>query len=182
MSRKFAKLIRFFWDYGYYRRMSLFIKDMAPSQHDPSWLKGEVLKEVRATLIKSTDVIAAVDKHGMTMKQQTLAMAENHETVFEQYRRPTRHDEFLDTMNRIVPWAELCAVIEPHDPKRGNGRPPIGLEHMLRIHFIQHWFNLAKNVGRAFTALALANIYLSRNRLLARCAHSGQMAGQIPDE
>ncbi|CAH2921076.1 MAG: Mobile element protein, partial [uncultured Paraburkholderia sp.] len=36
----------------------------------------------------------------------------------------------LDTMNAIVPWGELCAVIEPHYPKRGNGRPPIGLERM----------------------------------------------------
>lgn len=77
------------------------------------------------------------------MKQQTLAMAAEHETGFEQHRRPTRRDEFLDKMNRIVPWAGLCAVIEPHYPKRGNGRPPIGLERMLRIHFIQHWFNLA---------------------------------------
>lgn len=77
------------------------------------------------------------------MKQQTLAMAAKYETGFEQHRRPTRRDEFLDTMNRIVPWADLCAVIDPHYPKRGNGRPPIGLERMLRIHFIQHWFNLA---------------------------------------
>ena len=46
-------------------------------------------------------------------------------------------------MNSIMPWAELCAVVEPYYPKRGNGRPPIGLERMLRIHFIQHWFNLA---------------------------------------
>jgi IS5 family transposase len=37
----------------------------------------------------------------------------------------------------------LCAVIEPHYPKAGNGRPPIGLERMLRMHFVQHWFNLA---------------------------------------
>lgn len=77
------------------------------------------------------------------MRQQTLAMAAKHETGFEQHRRPTRRDEFLDTMNSIVPWAELCAVIEPYYPKRGNGRPPIGLERMLRIHCIQHWFNLA---------------------------------------
>ena len=74
------------------------------------------------------------------MKQQTVAMAAKYETGFEQHRRPTRRDEFLDTMNRIVPWADLCAVIDPHYPKRGNGRPPIGLERMLRIHFIQHWF------------------------------------------
>ena len=76
------------------------------------------------------------------MKQQTLAMAAD-QTGYEQYRKPTRRDEFLATMEAIVPWAALCEVIEPHYPKAGNGRPPIGLERMLRIHFIQHWFNLA---------------------------------------
>jgi IS5 family transposase len=75
------------------------------------------------------------------MKQQTLAMAADQ--GFEQHRKPTRRDEFLATMHRIVPWEALCAVVAPHYPKRGNGRPPIGLERMLRIHFIQHWFNLA---------------------------------------
>jgi transposase, IS5 family len=77
------------------------------------------------------------------MKQQTLAMAADQGAGFETYRKRTRRDEFLDTMNVIVPWAQLCAVIGPHYPKRGNGRPPIGLERMLRIHFVQHWFNLA---------------------------------------
>ena len=62
---------------------------------------------------------------------------------FENYRKPTRRDEFLKTMEAIVPWVALCEVIEPFYPKAGNGRPPIGLERMLRIHFIQHWFNLA---------------------------------------
>ena len=75
------------------------------------------------------------------MKQQTLAMAADQ--TFEHYRKPTRRDEFLKTMEAIVPWSALCEVIEPHYPKAGNGRPPIGLERMLRIHFIQHWFNLA---------------------------------------
>ena len=75
------------------------------------------------------------------MKQQTLAMAA--EQSFESYRKPTRRDEFLKTMDAIVPWGALCEVIDPHYPKAGNGRPPIGLERMLRIHFIQHWFNLA---------------------------------------
>ncbi len=46
-------------------------------------------------------------------------------------------------MNQIVPWAELCEVIEPHYPKTGNGRPTVGLSRMLRIYFVQHWFNLA---------------------------------------
>lgn len=70
-------------------------------------------------------------------------MAADQGAGFEQHRKPTRRDAFLDTMHQIVPWSALCAIIEPHYPKRGNGRPPIGLERMLRIHFLQHWFNLA---------------------------------------
>jgi IS5 family transposase len=77
------------------------------------------------------------------MKQQTLAMAEDQNERYEQYRKPTRRDVFLATMEEIVPWAELCAVIEPHYPKPGNGRPPVGLERMLRMYFVQQWFNLA---------------------------------------
>ena len=52
-------------------------------------------------------------------------------------------DVFLQTMDAIVPWAQLCEVVEPHYPKGESGRPPIGLERMLRMHFVQHWFNLA---------------------------------------
>ena len=77
------------------------------------------------------------------MKQQTLAMAADAQSCFEQHRKPTRRDEFLKTMDALVPWAALCEEIAPHYPKAGNGRPPIGLQRMLRIHFIQHWFNLA---------------------------------------
>jgi len=77
------------------------------------------------------------------MKQQTLAVAADHNAQYEQYRRPSRRDVFLRTMNDLVPWGELCAVIEPYYPKAGNGRRPIGLERMLRMYFIQHWFNLA---------------------------------------
>src|SRR4051812_2099587 len=77
------------------------------------------------------------------MKQQTLAIAADQNAQYEQYRRPTKRDVFLATMEEIVPWSELCAVIEPHYPKPGNGRPPVGLERMLRMYFVQHWFNLA---------------------------------------
>ena len=62
---------------------------------------------------------------------------------FERHRKPTRRDAFLETMNRVIPWDALCAVVEPHYPKKGNGRPPIGLERMLRIYFLQQWFNLS---------------------------------------
>ena len=77
------------------------------------------------------------------MKQQTLAMAADQGGGFERYRRATKRDVFLATMNEIVPWSELCKLIEPHYPKPGNGRPPVGLQRMLRMYFVQHWFNLA---------------------------------------
>jgi IS5 family transposase len=64
-------------------------------------------------------------------------------TGFERYAKPTRRAAFLAEMDRVVPWRELVALIEPYYPKPGNGRPPIPLERMLRIHFLQHWFNLS---------------------------------------
>ncbi len=65
------------------------------------------------------------------MKQQTLAVAADQNATYERYRKPTRRNAFLATMERIVPWAALIEVIEPHYPKVGNGRPPVGLERML---------------------------------------------------
>jgi len=55
----------------------------------------------------------------MPMKQQTLAIATDQ--TFENYRKPTRRDEFLKTINSIVPWSALCAVIAPKYPKVGSG-------------------------------------------------------------
>jgi IS5 family transposase len=46
-------------------------------------------------------------------------------------------------MDAIIPWEQLFMLIEPHYPKAGNGRPPLGLEKMLRIYFLQIWFNLS---------------------------------------
>ena len=77
------------------------------------------------------------------MKQQTLAVAMDDNTQYEKFRKPTRRDTFLARMEALVPWSALCSVIEPHYPKAGNGRPPVGLERMLRMYFVQHWFNLA---------------------------------------
>ena len=50
---------------------------------------------------------------------------------------------FLDEMERVVPWSELQALVEPCYAKAGNGRQPVGLSIMLRIHFAQQWFNLS---------------------------------------
>jgi len=55
----------------------------------------------------------------------------------------TRKREFLDEMQRVVPWAKLIALIEPHYPKGRTGRPPMGIATMLRIHFLQQWFGLS---------------------------------------
>lgn len=63
---------------------------------------------------------------------------------FEAYRKATRRELFLAEMERVVPWAQLVSLIEPVYPKpQGAGRRPIGLERMLRIYFLQHWFNLS---------------------------------------
>jgi transposase, IS5 family len=64
---------------------------------------------------------------------------------FEAFRKPTRRERFLGEMERVVPWAELCTLVEPVYPKgtTGAGRPPIPLERMVRIYFLQHWFNLS---------------------------------------
>jgi IS5 family transposase len=73
------------------------------------------------------------------MRQRTLS-----EEGFEKFRKPTRREKFLTEMEEVIPWAGLCGVIEPFYPKgEGAGRPPIGIERMLRIHFLQHWFNLS---------------------------------------
>jgi len=73
------------------------------------------------------------------MRQQSLASA-----GFEKYRKQTRKEQFLAEMDQIIPWRDLCKVIKPFYPKpKGAGRPPVGLERMLRIHFLQHWFNLS---------------------------------------
>ena len=55
----------------------------------------------------------------------------------------TRRERFLAEMDAVIPWPRLLALIAPHYPKAGNGRQPLGLEKMLRIYFLQQWFNLS---------------------------------------
>lgn len=61
---------------------------------------------------------------------------------FARPHRLTRRERFLQEMETVVPWRELVGVIAPHYPVAGNGRPPIDLERMLRIYFLQQWFDL----------------------------------------
>src|SRR4029453_133041 len=72
------------------------------------------------------------------MKQMTLGSM-----GLEKPGKATRRAQFLAEMDRVVPWQQLCALIEPGYSKGAIGRPPVGLERMLRIYFLQQWFNLS---------------------------------------
>ncbi|MCE2660898.1 MAG: transposase, partial [Rubrivivax sp.] len=69
------------------------------------------------------------------MKQANLGL--------ELTTKKTRKREFLEEMDRVVPWGELVALIEPHSPRAKTGRPPFPIQTMLRIHFMQQWFGLS---------------------------------------
>ena len=76
------------------------------------------------------------------MKQKSLTDS------FEKYRKKTRKEQFLEDMEVIILWKELCGEIEPFYPNpQGAGRRLIGIERMLRIHFLQHLFNLSDPVA-----------------------------------
>src|SRR5471030_2828031 len=71
-------------------------------------------------------------------KQETFASI-----AWQAKGKVTRRERFLGEMDAVIPWAQLLALIEPHYPKAGQGRQPLGLEKMLRIYFLQQWFNLS---------------------------------------
>jgi len=62
---------------------------------------------------------------------------------FAAKKKTTRREKFLSRMEEVIPWKQLLAVIEPHYPKGERGRPPVGLERMLRVYFLQQWYGLA---------------------------------------
>ncbi len=69
------------------------------------------------------------------MKQQSLGLGQSG--------KRTRRREFLGEMERVVPWSELVALVSPYLPEGRRGRPPFPAEAMLRVHFMQQWFNLS---------------------------------------
>jgi transposase, IS5 family len=77
--------------------------------------------------------------HSKPSTQISFAQAE-----YDKKKKLTRREVFLGKMEQVVPWSRLMEVIEPYYPKSGKrGRPPIGLERMLRMYFIQQWYGLA---------------------------------------
>ena len=72
------------------------------------------------------------------MKQTTFASV-----AWEKKGKITRRERFLAEMDPVIPWSRLLGLIEPHYPKAGNGTQPKPMEQMLRIYFMQNWFNLS---------------------------------------
>src|SRR5665213_2982657 len=76
----------------------------------------------------------------MTLMEKQTSFAQSE---YAGKKKVTRRERFLGEMERVVPWSRLVAVIEPHYSKGKRGRPPIGVERMLRIYFLQQWYGLA---------------------------------------
>lgn len=72
------------------------------------------------------------------MTQSTLAVR-----GFDAHSKTTRKAAFQARMDKLMPWAALVDLIEPHYPKACNGRPPCSLQTMLRMYCVANWFNLA---------------------------------------
>ncbi len=93
----------------------------------------------------------------------------------------TRKREFLDEMNRVVPWTALVALVTPHAPAGRRGRPPFPVETMLRIHFMQQWFGLSDPameealfdvpLYREFAGLDNGNVRLPGESTILRFRH-----------
>jgi IS5 family transposase len=62
---------------------------------------------------------------------------------YSRRKRTTKREEFLKIMDNIIPWDEWVAYIVPYYPEGKRGRPPKGIEKMLRMYFLQCWFNLS---------------------------------------
>jgi IS5 family transposase len=82
--------------------------------------------------------------------------------AWSQKGKVTRRERFLGEMDAVIPWTRLIRLIEPHYPKAGAGRQPLGLEKMLRIYFLQQWFNLSD--PQAEDAIYDSELELTRSR------------------
>jgi IS5 family transposase len=87
--------------------------------------------------------------------------------------KKTRKREFLEEMERVVPWAALVQIVEPHCPRAKTGRPPMPVETMLRIHYLQQWFGLSDPAMEE----ALHDVPLYRE-----FAKLGDAQARLPDE
>jgi IS5 family transposase len=105
--------------------------------------------------------------------------------------KKTRKREFLEEMERVVPWGVLVQIVEPHYPRAKTGRPPFDIETMLRIHYLQQWFALSDPAMeealhdmpgrdvRSAPARADPSVELADGFLALNCRTIGIRAGQL---
>src|ERR1700687_4741190 len=75
---------------------------------------------------------------GAMQRQGSFSQAE-----YAGKKKQTRRDRFFAEMEELFPWARLVERLRPFYPKGERGRPPVGLERMLRLYFLQQWYGLA---------------------------------------
>ena len=101
------------------------------------------------------------------MPQQTFSDIE-----YSNRKRKTKHEEFLDAMDEIIPWTYWVDIIRPYYPSGKRGRPPKNIETMLRMYLMQNWFNLSD----AGIEDAIYDSYAMRTFL-----HIDFLTEQVPD-
>ena len=84
------------------------------------------------------------------MKQETFTDIE-----YSFRNKKTRREEFLEIMDEIIPWEEWVDEIKPYYPAGKRGRPPMGIEKMLRMYLLQIWFNLSDQPPRMQFTIAM---------------------------
>src|SRR5437667_10525598 len=85
----------------------------------------------------------SVRHRGDTTTEGAMGQVTFASLAWDGKKKRTRREIFLAEMDAAIPWPAIEAVIAPHYPQAGNGRRPLPLATMLRIHFLQHWFNLS---------------------------------------
>jgi len=103
----------------------------------------------------------------MTVSMKQLGLGLNLST------KKTRKREFLEEMERVVPWDVLVQLVEPHCPRAKTGRPPFAVATLLRIHYMQQWFGLSDPAMEE----ALHDVPLYRE-----FARLDDAAARLPDE
>lgn len=101
------------------------------------------------------------------MKQQTFSDIE-----YSNRRKKTKREEFLDSMDEMIPWDHWVGIIRPYYPSGKRGRPPKSIEAMLRMYLMQNWFNLSD----AGIEDAIYDSYAMRSFM-----HLDFLAQQVPD-
>ncbi|WP_179117521.1 RES family NAD+ phosphorylase, partial [Burkholderia cenocepacia] len=126
---------------------ALALNDIEP----PSWVIGDIVRQqgfkgntdqfgLAVIADEAKGVVERSSRNGPTTMQRQIGFAEAESAG---KKRVTKRQRFLAEMEKVVPWSRLLSVIGPYYPKGERGRPPIGLERMLRIYLLQQWYGLS---------------------------------------